>query len=90
LSEEEQKELGETTHFDNQCIGTNIPPEFYSSCEKGMQDATLEGALVGSEVEGMRVVLKDGAGVFPKQDSDSILTKLLVRSHHLSHRRFSC
>eukprot|EP00535_Pseudo-nitzschia_heimii_P005279 CAMPEP_0197178872 /NCGR_PEP_ID=MMETSP1423-20130617/4005_1 /TAXON_ID=476441 /ORGANISM="Pseudo-nitzschia heimii, Strain UNC1101" /LENGTH=748 /DNA_ID=CAMNT_0042628687 /DNA_START=42 /DNA_END=2288 /DNA_ORIENTATION=+ len=61
LSEEEQKELGETTHFDNQCIGTNIPPEFYSSCEKGMQDATLEGALVGSEVEGMRVVLQDGA-----------------------------
>jgi elongation factor G len=61
LSEEEQKELNNTTHFDNQCIGTNIPPEFYSSCEKGMNDAILEGALVGSEVEGMRVVLQDGA-----------------------------
>ncbi len=67
LSEEEQNELGQTTHFDNQCIGTNIPPEFYSSCEKGMQDATVEGALVGSEVEGMRVVLQDGAGTSLKQ-----------------------
>jgi elongation factor G len=61
LSEEEQKELGKTTEFDNQCIGTNIPPEYYSSCQKGMEDAVIEGALVGSEVEGIRVVLQDGA-----------------------------
>lgn len=61
LSEEEQKEIGESTEFDNQCIGTNIPPEYYSSCEKGMDDAMVEGALVGCEVQGVRVVLKDGA-----------------------------
>jgi elongation factor G len=61
LSEEEQKELGKVTEFDNQCTGTNIPPEYYSSCEKGMEDAMHEGALVGSEVEGVRVVLLDGA-----------------------------
>ena len=61
MSEEEQKELGKTTEFDNQCVGTNIPPEYYSSCEKGMEDAMLEGALVGCEVEGVRVVLQDGA-----------------------------
>ena len=61
LSEEEQAELESVTHFDNKCTGTNIPPEFYSSCIKGMNDAMLEGALVGSEVEGIRVVLQDGA-----------------------------
>ena len=61
LSEDDQKEIGKPTEFDNQCIGTNIPPEYYSSCEKGTEDAMAEGALVGSEVEGVRVVLQDGA-----------------------------
>ena len=61
LSEDEQKEIGKPFEFDNQCIGTNIPPEYYSSCEKGMDDAMQEGALVGCEVEGVRVVLQDGA-----------------------------
>lgn len=61
LSEEEQKELGKANVFLNKCIGTNIPPEYYSSCEKGTEDAFVEGALVGCEVEGVRVVLEDGA-----------------------------
>jgi elongation factor G len=61
MSEAEQKELGKTTEFDNRCVGTNIPQEFYSSCEKGTEDAFVEGALVGAEVEGVRVVLQDGA-----------------------------
>lgn len=47
--------------FENHCTGTNVPPEFYSSCEKGMNDAMTEGALVGAGVEGVRVVLQDGA-----------------------------
>jgi elongation factor G len=61
LTTEEQKELGKINHFVNSCIGTNIPPEFYSSCEKGTNDAMTQGSLVGSEVEGVRVVLQDGA-----------------------------
>lgn len=61
LSEDAQKELGQPTEFANHCIGTNIPPEYYSSCQKGMEDAMQEGALVGAEVEGVRVVLQDGA-----------------------------
>mmetsp|Transcript_10351 Transcript_10351/g.12008 ORF Transcript_10351/g.12008 Transcript_10351/m.12008 type:complete len:754 (-) Transcript_10351:134-2395(-) len=61
MTEDEQKELGKTNEFVNECIGTNIPPEYYSSCEKGTNDAFAEGSLVGSEVEGVRVVLKDGA-----------------------------
>ena len=61
LSEEEQREIGKPYEFVNKCIGTNIPPEYYSSCEKGMGDAMEEGALVGCEVEGIRVVIQDGA-----------------------------
>lgn len=61
LTEEDQKESGTMNLFENRCVGTNIPPEFYSSCEKGMNDAMVEGALVGGEVQGVRVVLEDGA-----------------------------
>jgi len=61
MSESEQKEEGKPYAFLNKCVGTNIPPEFYSSCEKGSEDAMAEGALVGCEVEGVRVVLQDGA-----------------------------
>jgi len=61
LTTEEQKELGKINDFVNGCIGTNIPPEFYSSCQKGTNDAMTQGSLVGSEVEGVRVVLQDGA-----------------------------
>eukprot|EP00804_Cyclotella_cryptica_P001531 CCRYP_003744-RD/>CCRYP_003744-RD protein AED:0.21 eAED:0.21 QI:342/0.5/0.33/1/0.5/0.33/3/0/486 len=60
-TEEEVKELGKPNEFKNKCIGTNIPPEYYPSCEKGMNDAMVEGALVGCEVERVRVVLEDGA-----------------------------
>jgi elongation factor G len=61
LTVEEMTELGKTNEFVNRCVGTNIPPEYYSSCEKGMGDAMVEGALVGAEVEGIRVTLQDGA-----------------------------
>jgi elongation factor G len=61
MTEEEIKEHGKPNEFKNKCIGTNIPPEYYPSCEKGMNDAMTEGALVGCEVEGVRVVLQDGA-----------------------------
>lgn len=61
LTEEECKELGEPNEFVNLCVGTNIPSEYYASCQKGTQDAMLEGALVGSAVERVKVVLQDGA-----------------------------
>lgn len=61
LSEEELAENGKENVFDNRCFGTNIPPEYYSSCEKGMKDAMNKGALIGCKVEGMKVVLVDGA-----------------------------
>jgi elongation factor G len=61
LSAEEREETGTTTVFENQCVGMNIPPEYYTSCEKGAQDAFTEGALVGCQVENVKVVLQDGA-----------------------------
>lgn len=61
LNEEEQKELGTVNEFVNNLTGTNIPPEYHTSCRKGMEDAVNNGSLVGGEVEGVRVVLEDGA-----------------------------
>jgi len=61
MTEEEIQELGKPNEFRNRCTGTNIPPEYYPSCEKGTRDAMAEGPLVGCEVEGVRVVLEDGA-----------------------------
>jgi len=53
--------VGERFEFVNNCTGTNIPPEYYVSCRRGMQDAMVKGALVGGAVDGVRVVLNDGA-----------------------------
>lgn len=61
LSEADRAELGKSNTFENKLVGQNIPPEYHSSCEKGAADAMEEGALVGCEVEGLRVVLQDGA-----------------------------
>ena len=55
LSESEKAELGQSNEFVNECVGTNIPPEYYTSCEKGCNDTFNEGSLVGGEVEGVRV-----------------------------------
>jgi elongation factor G len=49
-----------TYEFQNDCIGTNIPPEFIPSCGKGFADACERGAMIGAQVQGMRVVLTDG------------------------------
>jgi elongation factor G len=46
--------------FVNECVGTNIPPEFISSCEKGARDAMAKGSLTGNPMSGVRVVIQDG------------------------------
>jgi len=47
--------------FVNECVGTNIPPEFISSCEKGARDAMAAGSLTGNPMSAVRVVIQDGA-----------------------------
>ena len=61
LSAEERAEANAPNVFENRCIGMNIPADYYSSCEKGANDAFTEGALIGGELEGVKVVLQDGA-----------------------------
>jgi len=61
MSPEEIQQIGAQVEFNNHVVGTNIPPEYIPSCEKGFKDAMTEGALVGGEVQGVRVVLQDGA-----------------------------
>ena len=51
----------EPFEFVNECVGTNVPSEFIPSVEKGCRDAIAKGDLVGFPVEGLRVVLQDGA-----------------------------
>jgi len=51
---------GDGFEFVNNVIGTNIPPEFISSCEKGAKDAMASGSLTGNPMTGVRVVIEDG------------------------------
>ncbi|CAM9285599.1 unnamed protein product [Ectocarpus sp. 6 AP-2014] len=46
--------------FQNRTVGSNIPPEYVSSVEKGAKEAMEKGALIGHPVQGVRVVLEDG------------------------------
>jgi elongation factor G len=60
ISEEKLKK-GIEFEFDNHVIGTNIPPEFIPSCEKGAKAACEKGVLAGYSLSGVRVVITDGA-----------------------------
>jgi elongation factor G len=59
LDEDEVKK-GLEFVFENQVIGTNIPPEFIPSCEKGAKAACEKGVLAGYPLTGVRVVITDG------------------------------
>jgi elongation factor G len=47
--------------FDNEMIGTAIPSNFIPAIEKGFREVANAGSLIGHPVEGIRVVLTDGA-----------------------------
>ncbi|KAL6771325.1 hypothetical protein ACKKBG_A25895 [Auxenochlorella protothecoides x Auxenochlorella symbiontica] len=47
--------------FENGIIGNVIPPAYLPACEKGFAEAVNSGSLIGHPVEGVRVVLTDGA-----------------------------
>ena len=47
--------------FVNALVGNNIPPEYVPACEKGFREAVHKGAQIGHPVQGVRVVLTDGA-----------------------------
>lgn len=68
--EEEEIAKGNTFEFENRVIGTNIPPEFIPSCNKGAIAASEYGILAGYPLTGMRVVLEDG-GAHPVDSNDT-------------------
>ena len=47
--------------FVNNLVGNNIPPGFVPHIEKGFREACNAGSLIGHPVEGVRVVIEDGA-----------------------------
>lgn len=47
--------------FVNGIIGNAIPPNFIPAVEKGFKEVSNAGSLIGHPVEGLRVVLTDGA-----------------------------
>jgi elongation factor G len=58
--EDELIKKGIDFEFDNQVIGTNIPPEFIPSCEKGARAACAKGVVAGFPLTNVRVVITDG------------------------------
>jgi len=52
---------GPKYEFENGIIGMAIPSSFIPACDKGFQEAINSGSLIGHPVEGVRVVLTDGA-----------------------------
>ena len=59
--DEETLKKGVDFEFENQIIGTSIPPEYIASCEKGAKAACAKGVLAGYPLSGVRVVINDGA-----------------------------
>ncbi|KAI8062372.1 translation elongation factor G [Gilbertella persicaria] len=55
------EETGKDIEFENRVIGGNIPTNFIPACEKGFNDALEKGPLIGHPVNGVRMVLEDGA-----------------------------
>lgn len=58
--DEEDRKLGKDVLFENHVVGTNIPPEFIPSCEKGAISACEKGFLAGHPMTGVRIVITDG------------------------------
>ncbi|AYO56985.1 elongation factor G [Chryseobacterium sp. 6424] len=63
--------------FVNEIKGGNIPKEFIPSVEKGFKEAMKNGPLAGFEIDGIKVVLKDGS--FHAVDSDQLSFELAAK-----------
>lgn len=75
--EEELRKKGVEFEFENHVVGTNIPPEFIPSCEKGARSACEKGVLSGYPLTGVRVILQDGAA--HNVDSSDLAFQIAMR-----------
>ncbi|CDH56928.1 elongation factor g mitochondrial [Lichtheimia corymbifera JMRC:FSU:9682] len=55
------EETGKDIAFENRVVGGNIPTNYIPACEKGFMDALEKGPLIGHPVNGIRMILDDGA-----------------------------
>ena len=51
----------ENLEFENQTVGGSIPPNFIAACQKGFDDVTQKGPMIGQPVTGVKMVVNDGA-----------------------------
>ncbi len=75
--DEDEVKAGKDFIFENEVVGTNIPPEFIPSCEKGAKAACERGVLAGYSLSGMKVVITDGAA--HAVDSNDLSFQLAMR-----------
>ena len=47
--------------FQNNIVGNAVPPNYIPAIQKGFEDALEKGSLVGHRIQGVRIVLTDGA-----------------------------
>ncbi len=52
---------GEEFVFENKIVGGAIPTQFISACEKGIRACLKKGPFLGFPIDGVRVVINDGA-----------------------------
>ncbi|KAF9937916.1 Elongation factor G, mitochondrial [Modicella reniformis] len=54
-------EDGKDAFFENRVVGGNIPTNYIPACEKGFREGMQKGFLIGHPIQGVRMVLEDGA-----------------------------
>jgi elongation factor G len=69
---------GENYEFVNQIVGGAIPKEFHGSCDKGFQDATERGTLIGFPIVNIRAGITDG--LHHPVDSSDMAFRIAARS----------
>ncbi len=63
--------------FENKVFGGRIPTEYIPSCDKGFQQARMNGPLAGYEVVRVKMVLEDGSS--HSVDSSDIAFQIAAR-----------
>jgi len=70
-------EAPEVYIFDNKVFGGRIPTEYIPSCDKGFQQARMNGPLAGYEVVRVKMILEDGSS--HSVDSSDIAFQIAAR-----------
>ena len=72
------EEGNQGVEFENGIIGNAIAPGYILACDKGFKEAAQTGGLIGHPVEGVKIVLTDGAS--HAVDSSEMAFKIAAQS----------